>query len=184
MGASPHLATSAIISPAAFIRRNGNGGGLLPLPLQPGKMTGLLVAGGSTTAGVNFSSSTRVTRSNLGSKSKGRKPNRPARCLLPQDHHDSTTESDEPASAGNHGEPKWTIMSISGKVHKWRHPIFWQYLTISPIVTRFIFRVLILSTLNHWLSPPKTATPYIDDPLTIFLLLFLAVNLTHLSQMK
>ena len=93
MGASPHLATSAIISPATFIRRNGggNGTGLLPLPL-PGKMTGLLVAG----TPVNFA---RVNRSNPGSKSKGRKPNRPARSL-PQDNHDSTTESDEPASAG------------------------------------------------------------------------------------
>ena len=90
MGASPHLATSAIISPATFIRRNG-GTGLLPLPL-PGKMTGLLVAG----TPVNFA---RVNRSNPGSKSKGRKPNRPARSL-PQDNHDSTTESDEPASAG------------------------------------------------------------------------------------
>jgi hypothetical protein len=47
---------------------------------------------------VNFSSS-RVNRTNVGSKSKGRKPNRPARCIA-KDNHDSTTESDEPASAG------------------------------------------------------------------------------------
>ena len=92
MGASPQ---SAIISPTTFIRRNGSGTGLLPLPL-PGKMNGLMVAGSP----VNFSC--RVNRSNLGSKSKGRKPTRPARCIS-KDNHDSTTESDEPASAGkNH----------------------------------------------------------------------------------
>lgn len=90
MGVSPHLPATAIITSASFLRRSvgsRSGGGLLPLPL-PNKLTGLLGSGSS----VQF---TRVNRSNTGSKSKGRKPNRSARC---QDNHDSTTESDDPAS--------------------------------------------------------------------------------------
>ena len=85
MGASPQ--SPAIIPP--FIRRNGNG--LLPLPL-PNKMAGLMVG----CAPVNFASS-RVNRSNSALKPKARRPAR----IIPQDNHDSTTESDEPASAGN-----------------------------------------------------------------------------------
>ena len=85
MGASPQ---SPIMSP--FIRRAG--AGLLPLPL-PSKMTGLVVGN----ATVNFVPS-RVNRSNPGSKAKGRRPVR----VIPQDHHDSTTESDGAASAGSY----------------------------------------------------------------------------------
>jgi hypothetical protein len=58
-------------------------------------MTGLMISGAPLSL-----TPLRVNRANVNSKSKGRKPNRPARILPPSDHHDSTTESDESASAG------------------------------------------------------------------------------------